>query len=319
MDPLTHGLVGAAISAFSGNPVALDNPLAIGAMLGAMSPDLDFVVRLFKDDAKYLEHHRGATHTLPYLIGFSVIIAAGISVLPFHDFNFMQILLWTFLGALSHTGLDIMNSYGAKLFKKKLKLSILTLYDPIITLVGFHLILNRANTWIDYMGSIVLVGAYLYFRYAMRRIAEQHLIKHFSVQHEQVDVYVIPALKAFYKWDFVVHTETHDYVGGYNSWCSLASRYPVIQVNMTFENHESIYTNFFKTTLIGEKFSTFSPNLHVNVIPSEVEGHITLRIVDLRYYFKRDFLHQATLVIDQEFNIISSFLHPYSINKAIPI
>jgi inner membrane protein len=319
MDPLTHGLVGAAISAFSGNPVALDNPLAIGAILGAMSPDLDFVVKLFKDDAKYLEHHRGATHTLPYLIGFSVIIAAGLSILPFHDFNFLQILLWTFLGALSHTGLDIMNSYGAKLFKKKLKLSILTLYDPVITLVGFHLILNRSNHWMDYIGSIVLVGAYLYLRYVMKRIAEQQLSKHFASDHKYMSIYVIPALKAFYKWDFVVHTDTHDYVGQYNSWCSLISGCPVIKVTNTFENNEPIYTNFFRTTPIGEKFSTFSPNLHVKVIPSEVEGQITLRIVDLRYYMKKDFLHQATLVIDQEFNIISSLLHPYSINKAIPI
>ncbi|MDW7663035.1 MAG: metal-dependent hydrolase [Bacillota bacterium] len=319
MDPLTHGLVGAAISAFSGNPVALDNPLAIGAMLGAMSPDLDFVVKLFKDDAKYLEHHRGATHTLPYLIGFSVVIATTLSILPFHEFSFILILLWTFLGALSHTGLDIMNSYGAKLFKRKLKLSILTLYDPVITLVGFHLILNRANTIIDYAGSIVLVGAYLYLRYAMKRVAEKQLIKHFELSHEHVEIHVIPALKAFYKWDFVAHTDTHDYVGQYNSWCSLVSRCPVIRVNNTFEINDSIYMSFFRTTLIGEKFSNFSPNLHVKVIPSEVEGQITLRIVDLRYYIKKDFLHQATLVIDQEFNIISSLFHPYSLNKAIPI
>ena len=54
MDPITHGLVGVALSAFSGRAVSMDNPLTMGAMLGAMSPDLDFVIRIFKDDAAYL-------------------------------------------------------------------------------------------------------------------------------------------------------------------------------------------------------------------------------------------------------------------------
>ncbi len=47
MDPLTHGVIGLAISSFSGQAVSLDNPVSIGAALGAMSPDIDVISRLF--------------------------------------------------------------------------------------------------------------------------------------------------------------------------------------------------------------------------------------------------------------------------------
>jgi inner membrane protein len=317
MDPLTHGLIGAAISTFSGTPAAFDNPVTIGAMIGAMSPDLDFVIRLVKDDAKYLEHHRGASHSMPYLLGFSVAITSILSFMTFKDFNFLQVLFWTFIGALSHTGMDILNSYGAKLFKRKLKASLLTLYDPVFTLVGLYLIIVRQHSFKDYGLSILIIGVYLMSRWMIKNVSKKKINTYFTKIHNEVDVHIIPSLKAFYKWDYVVHTDTHDYVGQFNPICLLRKTCSLKNTLQTFEKIDPVYESIIMNSTIGRQFSKFSPNLHIKIL--EEGTHTVLRIVDLRYFFKKEFMHQATVVIDPEYNILSSLMHPYTLKNAIPI
>ncbi|MDH8678338.1 metal-dependent hydrolase [Fusibacter bizertensis] len=319
MDPLTHGLVGVAISAFSGTAVSIDNPLTIGAMLGAMSPDLDFVIRLFKDDAAYLEHHRGLSHSIPFLVGFSTIITIMLSQMGFVGFNFLTTLLWTFIGALSHTGLDILNSYGAKLFRKKRKANILTLYDPVISIVGICLIINGTNTMYELITGVLIIGIYLLMRNISRHNALVTLESYFSKQYKQTDVFVMPSLKAFYKWDFVAHTETHNIVGQFNPWWLMAKTEKRIKIQHMMELVDTTYYDLFKSTAVGEIFTRFSPNLHINVTRDELNNQYILRATDLRYFVKKSFMHHATLVLDQDMQFISSYLHPYNINKAIPI
>lgn len=319
MDPITHGLVGAAVTAFSGTAVAMDNPLTIGAMLGAMSPDLDFVIRLFKDDAAYLEHHRGLSHTVPFLIGFSVAISVILSQVGFINFNFLTTLLWTFIGALSHTGLDILNSYGAKLFKKKHKFSLLTLYDPVITLVGLVFILNGQNTLIDLISGSLIVSSYLLLRHRTKLISAKMIDAILSEKYDSVSVTVMPSLKAFYKWDFVAHTLKHDIVGQYNPFLlnkTINQRLKILQI-LEIQDHGLL--ELFKSSQVGKVFGTFSPNLHIQISDESKENQLVLRAIDLRYYFKESFMHHATLVLDQEKNVVSSFLHPYHLSKSIPV
>ena len=322
MDPLTHGLVGVALSTFSGTAVALDNPISIGAMLGAMSPDLDFVIRIFKGDAAYLEHHRGISHTIPFLAGFSLAITLLLSRVGFAEFSFWTTLLWTFIGALSHTGLDILNSYGAKLLRKKVKINILTLYDPVITILGLYLIVNGKNSVTELIGGMAIICSYLFIRVKSKRSAKSKLQAYFEENYQNVSVHVMPALKSFYKWDFVVHTKTHNIVGSYNPWQNMIKKTTTvkhIKIVKELKLNEICYYDVFKSTVVGEIFTGFSPNLHINVSHDETSNQIILQAIDLRYYFKENFMHHATLILDCDLNFISSFLHPYKINKAIPV
>lgn len=319
MDPLTHGLVGAALSTFSGTAAGFDNPVTLGAMLGAMSPDLDFVIRIFKNDAAYLEHHRGISHTVPFLVGFSMTITLIMSRLGFPEFNFWLTLLWTFIGALSHTGLDILNSYGAKLMKRKLKGNILTLYDPVITLVGIYLIFSGENAIFEMIGVSAIVAFYLCMRATSKASTRRILKRYFDESHQNVSVHVMPALKAFHKWDFVVHTNSHDIVGNFNPLKAMLDRRKGMTILKTFKKNEVCYYDVFSATEVGRIFTHFSPNLHINVTHDDENDQIVLQAVDLRYFLKEDFMHHATLVLDKELNHISSFLHPYKINKAIPV
>ncbi len=319
MDPITHGLVGVAISAFSGDAVSIESSITIGAMLGAMSPDLDFVIRLFKDDAAYLEHHRGKSHSVPYLAGFSVVITLLLSQVGFTGFNFFATLMWTFLGALSHTGLDILNSYGAKLFKKKVKASILTLYDPVITMVGLFYILNGKNSHLELILGVLLITSYLMIRNFSRKNAEKRLKDYFNEQYSVFDILVIPSLKAFYKWDFVARTSTYDIVGQFNPWMVLNKKVECIKIKRTFEVEDQSYFDLFKSSTVGKMFTQFSPNLHIKVMRDSDNEHLVLRATDLRYFNRSEFMHHATLVLDKDHNFISSQLHPYKLKKIIPI
>ncbi|SKC64208.1 metal-dependent hydrolase [Maledivibacter halophilus] len=314
MDPVTHGVIGLAISAFSGDPVSLSNPISIGCALGAMSPDIDVVVRFVKNDFYYLRHHRGVSHSLPSLLALSGIITLGLGVM-FKNVDFLRLFLWTFLGAFSHTFFDILNSYGAKLLapftRKKFKMNLLMLYDPVITILCLFLIFKRtiSNMSLTTVGItfVVYIGA----RYGMRKRAEKVIEKHYTDGYKLIKVNVLPSLMAFHKWDFIVDTNSHSIVGQVNLINSK------VFVREKFKKPKSEIVELFNKTNAGKYFKDFSPIIHIDYF--EEMGNLVLKCIDLRYYLKNNFMHHATVVFDEQMNVKQSFIQPYDINKYIPI
>jgi len=309
MDPITHGLIGLAISTFSGQAVSLDNPIAVGCAIGAMSPDVDSVVRLFKDDAYYLKHHRGKSHAIPMLAVFSVAITLGLSFV-YTDMAVLQVLIWTFIGALSHTLFDILNSYGAMLLRKKKKMNLLTLYDPVITSLVIWLIVIRDVDVYFNVGLLIIFTFYLMFRSSMKKKASYYLFDSYQPYEHVNDITVLPALMAFYKWDFIINTEKYAYVGNFNS---ITKKIKIIErLDAQCKDKRAI----FDDTALGAYFNDFSPNLHV--VHSEDDQKMILRVLDLRYYVNNSFLHNATLEVCKKSNqIIKSELHPYKVKKRV--
>ena len=310
MDPITHGVIGAAISAFSGQPVAIDNPVTIGAALGAMSPDIDFVVRLFSNDMVYLKHHRGLSHSLPFLALFSVAITGGLHFV-FPEMNLLTVFIFTFLGAISHTVFDILNSYGAMLIKKKKKLSILTLYDPFISVLALYLIIVREHSIISYTSVLTLFVGYLIFRYVLKKSVSKKINKLYSKNNKVKDITILPSLKFFYKWDYIVSTNTHNIVGVYNS----IKKEETVVKKYRKKNPDVI--EVFKSSNLGKYFIDFSSNYHIEYTKNL--DKITLKIVDLRYYFRDNFMHHGTLILDENYKILESYFQPYKLNKMIPV
>lgn len=309
MDPVTHGLIGLGISAFSGNPVALSNPVSIGCAIGAMSPDLDVIIRVFKDDYEYITKHRGVSHSIPALAGFAIVITFALAYF-YPDMNVKQVLLWTFLGGLSHTLFDMMNSYGARLFSRKRKVNLLTLYDPIIWTLTLFLIFYNYNPLVSHslIGCIFFI--YLGGRYYLRERARKNIIAHYN-QDELRDVTVLPGLKHFYKWDYIIRTKHHSIVGDYNT---ITQNFKETQ---RFEKLDQDTEALFQRSNLGKHFKDWSSNYHVFKV--EEEHKIILRAVDLRYYFNNEFMHKASLEIDKKTNAIESFFHPYRLETRIPI
>ncbi|MGB3366666.1 MAG: metal-dependent hydrolase [Acidaminobacteraceae bacterium] len=310
MDPITHAVIGAAISAFSGQPVAIDNPVTIGAALGAMAPDLDFVVRLFSNDMVYLKQHRGMSHSIPFLALFSVIITAGLSFM-FPTMNILTVFIFTLLGSISHTVFDILNSYGAMLLKKKKKLSLLTLYDPVISVLALYLIIVRHHSAVSYTTVLALFAGYLIFRFLLKKSVFKTISKLYENYGTIDTVTILPSLKFFYKWDFIVSTSTHNIVGVYNT---IKKEEKVVR---EYKKKNIEMMDVFKASNLGKYFIDFSSNYHIEYTKNM--GNITLKAVDLRYYFKDNFMHHGTLILDENYKILESYFQPYKQHKMIAV
>jgi len=66
MDPITHGVVGLAMAAYTGEAISIASPYAMSSLLGAVIPDADIVMQ-FKGDYSYLKNHRGMSHSIPFI------------------------------------------------------------------------------------------------------------------------------------------------------------------------------------------------------------------------------------------------------------
>jgi len=309
MDPLTHGVIGAAISAFSGSPVDFTNPITIGCTLGAMAPDLDVVTRIFGNDYIYCKHHRGISHSIPVLAGFALAIS-GLLMFVFPGSSFWSVFLWTFIGAISHTVFDILNSYGAKLFKRKKKASILMLYDPVITVMALFLILYRDMSTLMMVEVGLGFAFYITFRFWMKNKAYDKVRAEFSHLPEQ-DVTILPSLMAYHKWDYVVSTKDHNIVGQYNLLNNKVTE------RMKLERIDRDLKHLFDNTTLGKYFAEFTPNYHIK---KTIENNkITLTAIDLRYYLKNNFMHHGTLTLDEDMKIEEAYFQPYKVHKKIPV
>lgn len=311
MDPITHGIIGMGLSALSSEPTSLTNPITIGCVLGAIAPDVDVVTK-YKGDYEYLKHHRGISHSIPGLGIISLVISLGLS-LVFREYSFFSIFFWTFLGSLSHSVFDIFNSYGVRFLfpftKRKIAANILMLYDPFITFMCFLLIFSKGDRIVKISYSLTFLTVYIGFRLYLRLRVTRILNNRFMDKYNVKRINVLPAMVNPFKWDFIVETESHNIVGQINS---LNSK---IKIRKKLARSHDKLISFLKQTELGRYFIDFTPFSHIKVI--EDGEKILLRVIDLRYYFKNDFMHHATIILDNRMRVIKEIFHPYNPNNNI--
>lgn len=312
MDPLTHGIVGAAVAVISGAEVSITSPFLIASTLGAVSPDLDIVYQS-RGHYTYLKNHRGLSHSIPGLAFFASIIGVLLSFV-FPETNFWGLFLWAFLGALSHTFMDLMNSYGVMLFypfsRKKYTFNLLMITDPF--LIG-------ASLGIIYFGAKNNIGQYYFFgalllyilgRLLMRRRA-QALVRKYYCRHSEVIV-VMPSFMGLFQWDFIVRKNNKNIIGQINlltNKIKIHKRLRLIseEIKETLEN-----------TKIGEFFKEFTPFWHIDyqVVDDKIVGVFT----DMRYFVKNKFLHHATVIVNRDsYQVEKGLFQPYSPDNKIEV
>lgn len=313
MDPVTHGIIGLGISTLSGESVGI-NPISIGAVLGAMSPDIDIVVKYW-GDYSYLKHHRGPTHSIISLIGLSLAITTGLFFI-FQDYSFLNIFIWTFIGSLSHTFFDGLNSYGVRPFMpfttKKFLANVLMLYDPVLTVLSLILIFLPAEKVIlKIIVFVATVFIYILFRLIVRDKVYRFLFKKYSLNVLTDTVHVLPNLLNFFKWDFIIKAENYKIVGKINF---INNKVNVIK-RLEHSNHKLIKPA--NSTELGLYFNEFASNMiHTQV--TEEDDKTVLRLIDLRYFLNNEFMHNATIEFDKdEEKLVKSVFHPYKLQKEI--
>ncbi|HXH63970.1 MAG TPA: metal-dependent hydrolase [Mariprofundaceae bacterium] len=132
MDPITHGISGAALArAFPKRPLPRTQLWLLIGM--AMAPDLDYVLRWFSDEL-YLAHHRGVTHSILMLPLWTWLV---VSLLPKRR-DRDPALPWLIGAAIGmHILLDVITSFGtmilAPLSDWRASLDLVFIIDPIFT------------------------------------------------------------------------------------------------------------------------------------------------------------------------------------------
>lgn len=313
MDPISHALIGAAVSAAGQNTVALSNPVIIAAALGSVIPDGDFILQIW-GDSLYLKHHRGASHSLIGIVFEALGIAIMMKVFN-HNVSFVSMFIWAFIGALTHIVADVFNSYGAKIFwplsNKKNSLSLITLADPVIIILSVVSILDSYNKWGYNRYVLMLFILYIGSKVFMRILGHSLLKKKFERLYEVERIHILPSMVAGYKLHYIVESSLYKIVGEIDF---LFGRIKIID---TLKRIDIKTRELILKSRSAEFFKEFTPIFHIEL--EKVNSGYKAMLTDLRYMIKNKFLHHATINYDENMVILSQKFNPYNINKQLDI
>lgn len=302
MDSISHMVTGAALSTLKTGSLNFQDPRMIGCLIGALSPDFD-IITYFSGHERYLKWHRGFTHSIPGLLLQNIAITSLLKYI-FRSSSIIEIFIWTLLGLSSHIFLDVLNSYGIRLWPqaKKVFFDILPLFDPIlIALFGLAIVMPLPYTYI-FMGLAFLI--YPLVRIILRRRSRLKL-QHQYQKDGRLDR-LMPATTHPLKWDFIISTPQEVLRG------QLSNLKPEVNIQYRFKklnrNHPVVHTVY--QSKLGHYFDQFTP-LSQPVIKANDTGY-EITLYDLRYLKQNAFLHSGTAYLNKQLEVKGQYLHPHS-------
>jgi inner membrane protein len=144
MDPLTQGVLGAALPQSTLKNSSLLTIAGVLGFLAGMAADLDAFITSATDPLIYLQFHRHFTHSLIFIPFGGLICALALHWLGAQSFGpkrwglgFKQTYLFCTLGYATHALLDACTSYGTMLFwpfsHERVSWSYVSVVDPLVT------------------------------------------------------------------------------------------------------------------------------------------------------------------------------------------
>jgi inner membrane protein len=312
LDPISHALVGLAAGSFSGSGGVLSNPLALGCLVGSVLPDSDIIMQYWGDYA-YLKNHRGASHSLVGMAALSTAASLLIHLL-FPGSGFFSILLWMYIGCLTHVGLDIFNTYGAKLFwpflDKKIGTGLMLSFDPFLVAAATVVYwFNTANPLYSKLG-IAAFAVYLLFRQYRKKRTQNSIIK--TIDFPVVRLVLLPSMTNIFSWDFIAYGESEIVTGK----SSMFAKKIVLRDRLN--QSESWVRDLVMNTCPGLFFDEFTREYYISFEKLE-NGKMKATMTDLRYYVNNRYMHHATVQFDRELNPVEGWFHPYNMKRSARI
>lgn len=284
MDTATHIVMGVGLTALATQDPFMAGSFAATAttlVAGSLIPDGDTVLKL-KDNATYISHHRGITHSIPFTILWPILITFLIFVI-FNNTNPLHVWLWAQLAVFLHVFVDIFNSYGTQALRpitnKWIQLSVISTFDPIIfTLlcIGVLLWVLGIHPYFAFFPIVAILVIYYVIRFMMQSSIKKEALTQIENSHNPVKVFVAPTMK-FHVWRVAIQTDKHDYVGTAR-WKDVEFTDKVKRQAMTpdsllwkVKGNKDIFT-----------FLNFSSIYRWQTTPLE-DGTTEIRLMDLRY------------------------------------
>lgn len=308
MDTGTHLVMSVAISGLAlADPVVAAHPVtfsavAAGIVLGSQAPDVDTILKL-RNNAVYIRHHRGITHSIPAVILWPLLITLALHLLvPAADA--LHVWLWAFGAVALHVFVDIFNAYGTQAIrpfsKKWVALGIINTFDPII----FILHIVAIGAWlfgappVPTMSTlyIVLIGYYIVRIWLHHAVVSA--VKSTVPDAEEV---ILSPTRYFLQYRVAANSKTHHYVGrAYGRSITIYDK---------FEIEPLPKTPLFDAVLQDpnfQSFVSFSPIYRWEMRTLQ-NGLQEIRLVDLRYRSNNRYPFVAVAHINDAYEIKKSY------------
>lgn len=307
MDTGTHIVMGVALAGLATlDPVvaadpALFNAVLIGTIAGSQAPDFDTILK-FKNNATYIRHHRGLTHSIPAIIIWGILISSIIYLFS-PEVNFLHLWLWTAFAVIVHVFVDLFNAYGTQGFRpftnQWIAYGFINTFDPYIFfmhiagIIAWSLGADPGFIWLTIYTVIVL---YYIKRYLDKREIVKEINKHFpGIKH----IATSPTIKQNY-WRVAITTPDRFYVGivenGHIQIIDEFEKLPLPQLPMM---------DIARTDKNISAFLSFSPVYRWEI--NEYDDITEVRFIDLRYRSKGHYSFVAVVQIDDNMQIMNSY------------
>jgi len=307
MDTGTHIVMGIALGGLATIDPVVQNDQTLfyavlaGTIIGSHAPDFDTVFKL-KNNATYIRHHRGLSHSIPAVIMWGLLIS-GIIYMFVPEVSYMHLWMWTFIAVILHVFVDFFNAYGSQGLRpftnKWVAFGFISTFDSYIFLLhiagigAWILGMDPRFTWVTIYTVIVL---YYIKRYLDKREIVRTIKEYFP---ETEEIATSPTLKQNY-WRVAVTAGDKFYVGEVEN------------------GHITILDEFWRVPLPDEPvmnlavqdknaaaFLNFSPIYRWEI--NEYNKYTEVRFIDLRYRSNDHYPFVAVVQIDSDMKIISSF------------
>src|SRR5699024_2459226 len=181
MDNLTHTLMGGTLIGLATIDTKID-PISAGFIATAddasIVPDVHTIMKM-KNNAFYITHLRGITHSLPFTFLIWPVLLTLIANFAF-GLPFLNTYLWVQLAVFLHVFVDIFNSYGTQALRPLdntwIQLGTINTMDiPIFIVHGFYFVL-----WFIGFSPVVLffaMYAFLILYYITKYFMQRFLVR----------------------------------------------------------------------------------------------------------------------------------------------
>ncbi|WP_082234831.1 metal-dependent hydrolase [Halobacillus massiliensis] len=313
MDTGTHVVMGVALGGLATlDPVVqadptLFNAVLVGTLIGSQAPDSDTILKL-RNNAVYIRHHRGITHSIPAVMMWGIGIASAIHLFV-PEVNFLHLWLWTFLAVILHVFVDVFNAYGTQAYrpftKRWVAYGFINTFDPYIFIMHIAgIVAWNLGAAPGYVFLIIYFVIALY--YVKRYFDKRELVKLISRDFSDiVQISTSPTMKQNV-WRIAIETDTYYYVGrAVNGHLTILDKFEYKEI----DDEDPIVKKALTDTNI-KAFLSFSPVYRYEL--SYHDEYTEVRFIDLRYRSKGRYPFVAVAQIDDEHGHDLKILNSYT-------
>ncbi|MEC3609507.1 metal-dependent hydrolase [Bacillus glycinifermentans] len=300
MDTGTHVVMGVALGGIAtldpavGMDPAMAQAVMIATIAGSQAPDIDTILKL-KNNAVYIRHHRGITHSIPAVLIWSLLFP-GMLYLFYPEANLLHLWLWTLAAVALHVFVDIFNAYGTQALRpftrKWVALGLINTFDPFIFvshLAAIAVWLAGADQGYTFLTLYIILAGYYILRFVMQRRIKQELRR----KIDDIEEIIISPTMKFRQWRIAVKAKSAFYVGR-----SIDGNIVILDTFNRVPLPDSPVMKAAKQDKNISAFLSFSPVYRWEI--DTYKDHYEVRFIDLRYRSKEHYPFVAIAHIDRD-------------------